>query len=81
MKTVKVRIAVVVDAKGRWNAAGWFCGEGAAWDEGAILDAVYTGMEYPDGESLPEQLAWVTAEIPVPEAPVLMIEGTTEVEP
>lgn len=76
MKTVKVRIPVVVDTKGNWNAVGWHIGK--AQKDGDLLDAAYTGM---DDCPEPWQVAWITAEVPVPEVhPVLEIEGTVEVE-
>lgn len=57
-KTVEVRIAVAVDSKGNWIAAGWNNKE----DEDQMRAATYDGL---DGNEIQY---WLTAELEVPEA-------------
>lgn len=63
--TVKVRIAVVVDEKGKWNADGW---SHYAKDSEAMTSAI-EGLEE-DGEGLEEggmmQQYWITADLEIP---------------
>lgn len=66
MKTVKVRIAVAVDSDGDWSASGW---KGAR-DYHAMGTAV-------DGVGDNASRYWITAELPIPEAPT--IAGSVEV--
>lgn len=54
MKTVKVRIAVVVCSDGSWNSCGWSDGT-----EKELMEIACDAM--PDGESR----FWLEAEIPV----------------
>lgn len=62
-KTVRVRIAVVVDPSGYWNSCGW----GTGGDSEKMALAVET-ME--EGESR----FWLEADLPVPEVPVIDAE-------
>jgi hypothetical protein len=68
MATVRVRIAVVVDDKGGWNAAGWNSA-GPQDDIGAARDG-----HNPDHEIVSERVHFVEADIPIPEPTT--IEGT-----
>jgi hypothetical protein len=59
MKTVRVRIAVAVDADGKWNASGW--GTEHTFANDTAMDIVIEGVE--DGEAR----YWVEAELQIPE--------------
>ena len=59
---MKVRIAVVIDDKGRWNAAGY--GEPGKDYEHEAKDIAIDGMGEPDCEV--EKLVWVEVEIEPP---------------
>lgn len=62
MRTVKIRIPVAVDPKGRWTAYGWSTGDAsgpANHDE--LLETVDMSDCGPN-----ERLFWITAELPVP---------------
>jgi hypothetical protein len=67
VKTQKVRIAVVVQPDGNWNAVGW---RDAGDDE--KRDAVLTFLEEVPGEIV----VWVEAEVPVPERVETTVQGT-----
>ena len=64
MPKVKVRIAVAVDEKGRWNSCG-----GDNMDAGTASDFA----REPIGDS---RIYWLTAEVEVPES----VEVTADVE-
>jgi hypothetical protein len=70
-KTIKCRIALAVDRKGGWSAAGWNIDkEPATWDKfDHILDGVDEG----------EVRYWIEVEVPVPAAAVATLPG--EVKP
>lgn len=61
MATVKVRIAVAVDAKGEWNACGY---SGARSDADKMDMCVET---LADGEAR----YWLEAELAIPETPTV----------
>lgn len=63
-KTIKIRIAVMVDMDGNWSATGW---KGARDSE-----AIETAMDS-DGLSIPALPYFLTIEVPAPRA----IELTT----
>lgn len=71
MKTVKVRIAVAVDPKGRWYAMG---APGFPRNHGELLETVDMDQCGPN-----EALFWVTAELPIPE--VQEVEGEFQQTP
>ena len=62
MKTVKVRIAVAVDAQGNWASVGW-SGKGDY-----LRDVAREGVNE-DGT-----LYWVEAEVPIPSVQVIQGE-------
>lgn len=61
--TIKVRIAVAVDPKGRWYASGW----GGAGQKG--IENMDHLLELTDYDTIgPGEIGyWLTAELPVPE--------------
>ena len=65
MKTVRVRIAVGVDESGDWNAVGWRTAD-PAWTGSDVLGNL-------DGHV--KVLRWVEADIPVPDAESVTVEG------
>jgi hypothetical protein len=71
-ETVKVRVAVAVDAEGDWNACGW--SKGAGKPPGAPADPA----PGPDSELAEaacehvregERVFYLTAELPIPKRP------------
>jgi hypothetical protein len=62
MPDVQVRIAVAVDSKGNWHAAGWPEADTSAMD--IVVDNVDDG----------EARYWLTATLPVPEAQTVRAE-------
>lgn len=64
--TVRVRIAVGVDQKGRWTAAGWM----DATDSDMLEEASFA---FDPDKDLP-RYSWIEAHIPLPE-PVALVEG------
>ena len=70
MKTVRVRICVVVDEAGQWTCAGWFNG-----DERGIKDTALDCFE-PKGR---ERITWVEADVPLPEAEAT-VNGTAQTQ-
>lgn len=58
-KTVKVRIAVAVNAEGDWSACGWPNPSAAGDMMGMALDSL-------DADGAVSEF-WITAELPVPE--------------
>ena len=62
-KTVTVRIAVAVDPSGDWSASGWKDAKDAM---GCAVESIGVG----------EARYWVTAELPIPQAPE--VEGKVE---
>lgn len=75
-RTVRARIAVVVDARGDWAAAG----QTGRPDEDALgtaLDDYYGAAEY--GDTVPTRVVWVTVDLPLPEEPpTVEVVGTVE---
>ena len=65
-KTVRVKVAVVVDNESCWSASGWT----QATNEAAVDDA----NEYFEHDNVPRYVFWLTADLPVPE------ETTVEAE-
>ena len=59
-KTVKVRVAVTVDASGDWCASGWKGG-----DDDEVMDSAAGSI----GDN--EACFWLEAELPVPEVPTI----------
>jgi hypothetical protein len=59
VKTVRVRICVVVDEAGRFTSAGWSEGSDAS-----VKDVALDSFE-PNGR---ERITWVEADVPLPEA-------------
>lgn len=68
-KTVKVKIAVVIDDEGNWTANGWNDGEKECM--GICLDII----DIIDGDV---QRFWVEAELPIPK--IKTFSGTVEEE-
>ena len=66
-RSVKVRIALVVNSDGKWNASGW---SGAENDE--VMECALEGLEATGGEAE----FWITATVPLPE--VQEIAGAVE---
>lgn len=74
MKTVRVRIPLIVNSNGHWSAAGW---EGET-DENMFESA---GMGMPDGETLlHESRYFIIAEVPIPVATEIKARGVIEKE-
>lgn len=71
VKTVRVRIAVAVDASGKWHSSASGCGEGNSDEERAEW-----AQEFLDS-NLPQAVYFVEADVPIPEPQT--IEG--EVKP
>lgn len=65
MKTVRVRIAVVVDEKGRYNSAGW-----NNCDDNYLRASAVESFE-PEGM---EAVYFIEADVPLPESKT--VEGT-----
>ena len=59
---MKIRIAVIVDDKGRWNAAGY--GEPGKDFGDQAKEIAIDGMGEPDCEV--EKLYWIEAEVEIP---------------
>lgn len=66
-KTVKVRIAVAVDRRGEWAAAGW-----SAYGGGEPVDVLDGHLEELE---CGERFYWVEAQLEVPEVEV--VQGET----
>ena len=64
MATVKVRIAVAVDARGNWNA----CGFSAARSDKDKMDSCVEMLD--DGEAR----YWLEAELAIPETPTIQAD-------
>lgn len=60
MNTVRVRIAVVVNADGKWSASGW---SGA--DDDVKRGCAFENMS--DKEENHDTLHWIEADVPVPQ--------------
>lgn len=76
MKTVKVRIAVAVDAAGDWSACGWQVHTPGAREKQEADMLSMAAEPLASGEAR----YWIEAEVPVPE--VQTVPGTvTEGEP
>lgn len=69
-KTVRVRIAVVIDAAGKWGSAGWIR------EAGAQVNDLDCEMCATDGLAAAKRhhLVWVEADVPLPPEPPV-IEG------
>ena len=65
--TVRVRILVAVDARGRWNSAGWI---GA--DEDDMRENISVGVDMAPGEVY----HWIEAYVPIPVPVVSVVQGT-----
>lgn len=63
MKTVKVRIAVAVNADGNWNSSGW--------KKAKDSDAMDLAQEGLQEISSCEKVYWVEADIPIPEPEIV----------
>lgn len=62
---IKVRIPLVINRKGQWNACGW-----SDTPEEELLETVVGNF---DAEpSLPEAIYWIEALIPVPQAETIV---------
>jgi hypothetical protein len=60
-KTVRVRIALAVDSKGRWSACGW------VGDSGRLDDEEYAGHAQESLDSGLDQLVhFIEADVPLP---------------
>jgi len=73
MKTVRVRIAVAVQADGEWSSAGW-----SGREEDVYLQQV-AGENF-EGEQ-PVQWVWVEADVPVPDPSPPDVTVTGKVTP
>lgn len=71
--TTKVRIALIINNKGEWSAAGW---SSAGEDEAAMFCCAATDMPDAEGEALQEHHLFITAEVPVPQTTEVV--GTIE---
>ncbi|MCA9691291.1 MAG: hypothetical protein R3A51_16805 [Nannocystaceae bacterium] len=71
-KTVRVRIAVVVDERGQYNACGWSgADDPVRWAR--------DGMDRDAGVTRAELVHIVEAEVPIPQAPLaLTIRGVVK---
>lgn len=63
MKTVRVRIAVVVDEKGGYNAVGFQDSDGFVWSDKEILQTAQDAFD-PQGN---EAVHFIEADVPLPE--------------
>lgn len=62
-KTVKIRIPIAIDHKGRWYAYGWSTGDATGpRNHDELLEVTDLDQVGPS-----ETLYWITAELPVPE--------------
>lgn len=68
MKTVKVRVAVVVNDDGKWSAFG-------DWEMSAKENLDMAACDLPDGKH--EARYWVSADLALPEVPEMrgQVEG------
>jgi hypothetical protein len=57
MKTIKVRIACVINERGKWSASGW------KTKDQAMMDVAVDMLDEGGNESR----FWITAELPIPE--------------
>lgn len=69
MKTVKVRIACVVNEHGHWNAVGYY-----KWTDALANDAIAIAREGLD-ELGEEKIYWIEAELAVPTIETIQAEG------
>lgn len=66
MKTVKVRIAVVINTEGKWSAAGWSIESDIVQELAYDCDAMDTASEvFNDEDTLKKY--WIAAKIEMPE--------------
>lgn len=71
MKTVRVRIAVAVDANGHWSSSGWYPSLSEHREEARILR---TAIENLDSDECVTH--WIEADVPIPEPKT--IEGNVK---
>lgn len=69
---VRVRIAVAVDPRGDWNAAGWDCSYPAEVYDRKAMEVACEGVL--DGSAR----YWLEADLDVPEVPTINAEVTEE---
>ncbi len=74
IKTRKIRILVLIDPNGNYNAAGYNTKDGHASKED--LSFIWDGMDtkFPDAQI---KTYWVEAEVPIPNLDIPVIEGFT----
>lgn len=62
-RTVKIRIPVAIDPRGRWYAYGWSTGDNhGPRNHDELLEVTDSAQVGPS-----ESLFWITAELPIPE--------------
>ncbi|MCB9703680.1 MAG: hypothetical protein H6711_17425 [Myxococcales bacterium] len=73
--TVRVRVAVVIDDKGRYNACGWSgADDPVRWAR--------DGLDRSRGDALVEQVHFIEAEVPLPlPARAQVLQGRVETTP
>jgi len=69
--TKRIRIAVAIASDGMWSAAGWSDETGSNAPDATLTDTAFDTIESIEG---PPRIVWVEAEVPVPEAEVV-VEG------
>ena len=75
MKTVKVKIAVVVNCAGEWTSGGWSNGKDEDRKEAALCATDGFSLSTEDGR---DTLHWIEAEVPIPASPEeSVIHGTS----
>lgn len=62
---IKVRIPLVINEIGHWNACGW-----SGTPEGELLDTALSGFD--EEPSHAEAIYWIEALIPVPQAETIV---------
>jgi len=72
MKTVKIRICVVVDEQGKWNAFGYSAGGLSKESDDKSKEIALDGFEDSKGV---EMVYWVEAEVPIP-TPTNIFQGS-----
>lgn len=74
MQTVKVRIPIAVDARGRWYAYGWGTEETTGpKNHDELLEVTSIDQVGPN-----ERLFWIVAELPVPKVEMVFAEVVAE---
>ena len=69
-KTIRVRIAVAVSAKGNWCASGWKDSDGAVHGEDCVFDGIVPS------DTSNAIVVFVEADVPLPES--VTVEGTVQ---